>query len=330
MKYTIQKQRGLTLVELMIAMVLGLLVAGGIAQVFAQGRQSYRVDQQIARMQDEARFALNEISRDLRMASYIGETLLPGNVNQAAGLAIGADCGPGGQPNWALGLSDGVTSEINTMTAVDNATGATANASYSCIEPGELRPNTDVVAVKRVMGDETPLADLRPGATYIRTNGTLSVMHTTPMAAGIPLPFFDREYVPRIYYIRNFSDNPGDGIPALCRKALQAGAPPNMGTECIARGIEDLQLTFGLDTDGDGTPNRYLVDPTLTELQEVVTVRVFLLARTQQPDRRHTDARSYQVSNAPNYAPADNFHRRLYSITVGVYNRRNLQRLLGI
>jgi type IV pilus assembly protein PilW len=210
---------------------------------------------------------------------------------------------------------------------VDNATGATANASYSCIEAGELRPDTDVVAVKRVMGDETPLADLQAGATYIRTNGTVTQMHAVPMATVVPAPFFDREYIPRIYYIRNFSDTPGDGIPSLCRKALQTGNPPSMGTECIARGIEDLQLTFGLDSDGDGIPNRYLDDPTLVELQQLVTVRVFLLARTQQPDIRNTDTRSYQVSNAPAYTPADNFHRRLYSITVGVYNRRNLSRL---
>ena len=103
-----------------------------------------------------------------------------------------------------------------------------------------------------------------------------------------------------------------------------------MGTECIARGIEDLQLTYGLDDDGDSIPNRYLAAPTLAEIQQIVTVRVSLLARTQQPDRRYTDPRTYQVDNAPAYTPADNFHRRLYSITVGVYNRRNLQRLLGI
>jgi type IV pilus assembly protein PilW len=323
-------QSGFTLVELMIALVLGLIVAGGVVQIFVQGRQSYRIDQQVARMQDEARFALDEISSDLRMASYLGESLLPATVTQTAGLAVGVDCGPAGQANWVLGLSDAVTSDINTLTTVDNATAGTAAAAYSCIDGGEMTPNTDVVSIKRVMGGVTAPANVQNGLIYIRSNGVLAAMYQGPVPVAMAGPFSDREYQPRVYYIRNFSDTPGDGIPALCRKTLAAGAPPNMATECIARGIEDMQLEFGLDTDGDGIPNQYLTDPTLVQLQQVVTARVFLLARTQDIDIQHTDNRTYQVSNAPAYTPGDNFHRRLYSITVGVYNRRNLQRLLGI
>jgi type IV pilus assembly protein PilW len=329
-RHTKTSQSGFTLVELMIAMVLGLIVAGGVVQIFVQGRQSYRVDQQVAGMQDEARFALDEMSRDLRMASFLGESLVPATVGQAPGLAVATDCGPAGQPNWVLGLSDAVTNEINTLSTVDNATGATANAGFSCINAAEVRANTDVVGVKRVLGDGTPLANLQDGTTYIRTNGAFGVMYTAPAFGAVPAPFVDREYAPRIYYIRNFSEVPGDGVPSLCRKVLAPGAPPSMTTECIARGIEDLQVEFGLDTDSNGTPNRYLANPTLAQLQQVVTVKLYLLARTQAIDIRQTDDRSYQVSNAPAYQPSDNFHRRLYAITVGVYNRRNLQRLLGI
>lgn len=330
MTYLNRTQRGFTLIELMIAMVLGLIVAGGIVQVFVNGRQSYRVDQQVAKMQDEARFALDEIGRDLRMASYLGEVLMPATVTQDPALALGVDCGPAGQADWALGLNDAVTNDINTITSVDNANGAAANASFSCIDPAEVRPNSDLVGVKRVLADITPIAALLPGTTYIRSNGTISVMYTAPAGGPLPLPAWDREYVSRIYYIRNFSETPGDGVPSLCRKALQPGVPPNMGTECIARGIEDLQLSFGLDTDGDSAPDRYLENPTLAELQQVVTARVLLLARTQELDMRYTDQRTYRIGNAPDFAPADNFHRRIYSITVGVYNRRNLQRLLGV
>lgn len=324
------KQSGFTLVELMIAMVLGLIVAGGVVSIFVKGQQSYRMDGQVARMHDEARFALSELARDIRMASYISEVLVPTTVTLDGGLAIATDCGPAAQVNWMYRLTDAVTGEVNTLTGVDNATGALANASYSCVNAGEIRLNTDIVAVKRASGGTTTFANLQAGETYIRSNGTIARLFTQPAAAAIPPPFTDRVYRPRIYYIRNFSDTAGDGLPSLCRKVLTVAAVPTMATECIGRGIEDLQIEYGLDTDGNGTPNRYLANPTLTEMQQAVTVRIYLLARTQDRDIKYTDPRTYQFSNMPAYTPADNFHRRLYSITVGVYNRRNLRQLLGV
>jgi hypothetical protein len=148
-----------------------------------------------------------------------------------------------------------------------------------------------------------------------------------PAATPIPLPANDWEYRPRIYYIRNYSNAPGDGIPSLCRKVLTWGSPPNMDTECIAQGVEDLQVEFGLDTNGDGNANRYLPNPTLTEMQQVVSARISVLARTEEADRGYTDQRTYTVSNAPAYTPNDNFHRRLYTVTVMIHNLRNLERL---
>lgn len=318
---------GFTLTELMIAMVVGLVVVGGVVTLFVQGRHSFRVDDQVARMQDEARFAVAELSRDLRMAAFLGEPLLPATITQDGALALDADCGPAGQPEWIFNLHDEATGAINTITAVDNATGPGAAAAYSCIDAGEIRAGTDVVAIKRVAGETVATADLVPGETYIRSNGIIGLLYTQPPASNIPTPFADRPYRPRIYYIRNFSDTPGDGLPSLCRKTLIVGSPPSMGTECIARGIENIQFEYGLDTNRDGTPERFVPDPALDDMDQVVAIRFMLLARTENRDTRHTDGRTYQLSNAAKYAPADNFHRRLYSVTVGVYNRKNIMRL---
>ncbi|KAA0070347.1 PilW family protein [Rhodanobacter sp. T12-5] len=62
-------QRGLTLIELMVAMVLGLLVAAGIITVFASTNSSSKAQNQMARLQEEGRFAITRISDDLRMAN---------------------------------------------------------------------------------------------------------------------------------------------------------------------------------------------------------------------------------------------------------------------
>ena len=322
-----RRQNGFTLIELMIAMLLGLVVMSGVISVFAQSQRSFKTDKNIAGMQAEARFALQEIARDLRMAGFLSEPLNPASIFPHAGLAVGVDCGVAAQPNWIYGLRDGVTGEINTVTTVDNATAGTAAASFSCITGGEFRPTTDVLGTKRVVGNTTAVGNLLPGAVYIRANGSFGRMYITGAAAGVPVPFTDREYRPHIYYIRNFSDVAGDGIPSLCRKVLAWGAPPTMQTECIARGVEDLQVEFGLDPDGDGNVNAYLPNPTLTQMQQAISARIYLLVRTVEEDFSYTDARSYAVSNAPVYTPADNFHRRLYEITVPMHNLRNFRRL---
>jgi len=326
-KLKCRQQDGFTLIEMMIAMVLGLMVIAGVVTLFSQSQRSFKVDRNIAGMQDEARFALHEIARDLRMAGFVSEPLNPASVFFDPGLAIGADCGIVGQPNWIYGLNDAGTGDINTVTSVDNATGATAAASFSCIAPGELEINTDVIGIKRVSGNPLGLADLQAGMVYVRSNGTFGRMYTDPAPPGVPAPFNDWEYRPHIYYIRDFANVAGDGIPSLCRKTLAPGAPPAMVTECIAQGIEDLQVEFGLDPDGDGTVNRYAPNPTLVELQDVISARVYILARTAEWDSGYTDQRTYAVSNAPAYTPNDNFHRRMYQMTVPMRNRRNFLRL---
>ena len=65
-------QAGMTLVEVMIAMLLGLFLVGGIMQVFASSRLTYRVHESTARMQETGRMALEVLSRDIRMADFWG------------------------------------------------------------------------------------------------------------------------------------------------------------------------------------------------------------------------------------------------------------------
>ncbi|WP_266167876.1 PilW family protein [Dyella subtropica] len=65
----LRRQTGVTLIELMVAMVLGLLVVAGIATVFTSTSHSHRVQTQLARLQEEGRFAIARISADLRMAN---------------------------------------------------------------------------------------------------------------------------------------------------------------------------------------------------------------------------------------------------------------------
>jgi prepilin-type N-terminal cleavage/methylation domain-containing protein len=324
---TTRHQRGFTLVELMIGMTLGLILIGGVVAVFLQSRQSFRVDENVARMQDQARFAMGELTRDVRMAGFVAEPLSPAAVTLDGSLAIADGCGPAGVADWLVRVTDAGTGENDTLTGVDNATGAEAAAAYGCIDAAEVRAGSDVVAIKRAAGRIVPLAEVQADRIYLEATGTVASLYKEPADTPLAGPTDIREYRPEIYYIRNFGVAAGDGIPTLCRKVLGVGSPVPIETECIAQGIEDLQVSYGIDLDNDGAANQYLDDPTLAELQNVVSARITLLARTVTPDRNYTDTRTYAVGNADDYTPNDAFHRRIYTVTVGMRNLRNFQRM---
>ena len=73
-----RKQSGLTLVELMIAMVLGLIVVGGVISVIAANRQTYRTNEALSQVQESARTAFELLARDIRQAAATG----CGNTNR--------------------------------------------------------------------------------------------------------------------------------------------------------------------------------------------------------------------------------------------------------
>lgn len=84
-------QAGFSLIEMMIAMVLALLVAAGIVSVFQSTSSSNRVQQQLAVLQEEGRFAVNKIKQDVEVAnsSYCSNT--GGNAELAPGSSVAVD-----------------------------------------------------------------------------------------------------------------------------------------------------------------------------------------------------------------------------------------------
>ncbi|NIS91294.1 MAG: hypothetical protein GTN98_14675 [Woeseiaceae bacterium] len=323
-------QAGFSVVELMVALGLSMLLGVAVVSVFTNNTHSFNQDENLARMQDDAGFALRELAFEISMAGNYGELHVPSLVSPDANLAIGTDCGPAGQANWMYDAVDAGSGGSLSITAIDNATGADVLAAHSCFTSGELLDGTDVVSIKRVAGAKA--AALVNGRVYLRTNGTVGLMYRAPFPAvssiPIPPPMSDWEFRPSIYYIRQFANVPGDGIPTLCRKVLR-GAGPSMTTECLATGIENLQVEYGIDTGGDGNPDFFTPNPTLADIQTAIAARIFLLARTVDIDTRYTNTKTYSISNAPDYTPGDSFHRRVFSTNVSIQNIRSLS-IMGL
>jgi type IV pilus assembly protein PilW len=101
---------GFSLVEILVALVAGTLLSLGISQVYINSKKTYNLQEQVSRLQENARYALDRIARDIRMAGSIGctsrsaATVLntlnsPDNLYHNFGTRIegfeAADTGPG-------------------------------------------------------------------------------------------------------------------------------------------------------------------------------------------------------------------------------------------
>lgn len=329
-------QAGFTLLELMISAGLGVFLIAGLAMLFVQSNRSYRQNDIVTAMQDQARFTLQVLSRDLMSAGYWGGVSDPSAITTGAStvaLTADKDCGPDSATSWAFAPEKRIE-------FLNNASASALGAAHHCIDTTSFVPGTDVVALRRVatqrtnsMGAADASATLRPYNLYLQSNGVAGSLirvgnlpSWTPAPPDLPLspPMSFYKFIPRIYYLRDWSFTAGDGVPMLCRMELRHTATPEMEDECLAVGVQDLQLTWGLDTDNDEIVDRYKTAPTVAELDSALSVRLEVLMRSRDPDSSYLNQKTYKLGDAThsyNSGDQDHFLRRVYSTTILLRNR---------
>ena len=133
---SVRHARGFTLLELMIAMTIGLLLTVVVAQVFLGSKRAHATTDDVSRMQENMRFAHDVLSRMVRMASY---------VSAPAKFPIPTDGYPGifGGANLALEGKDGANGEPDEFTVRYNGTPdlATTDCLGKVIAPDEIAVN---------------------------------------------------------------------------------------------------------------------------------------------------------------------------------------------
>lgn len=338
-----QEHKGFSLVELMVAMTLGLLLIAAVGALFFANKRNYEQNSKIAEMQSHARFALQALSRDLAMAGFRGG-LSDGSrmsTHGTAASALASDCGKGvdGESGWAF--------DTASLEFLDNATASGATSTYGCLATDEVKAGTDILTVRRTAGLATDRIDtssqtptLAPNTFYLRTNRTVGSVFFSGADASNPAngqppttpPMSFWTYQSRLYFVRPYADQAGDDIPTLCRYHLVNSASASVETECVAEGVENLQIAFGIDTNGDGTTNRYLADPTRQQLANAITARVQLLMRATRPDHGYNNNKSYNLlgvdddgdgsidESGESYQPDDAFYRRVVQTTIQLNN----------
>ena len=102
------KERGFTIVELLIALTIGLIVLAALVSVFIQQRKTYDVQVQITEMIQSARAAMDMMSREIRMAAYDPTGAgFDGIIYNATQLQIQADLN--GDGNTSSGANEIIT-----------------------------------------------------------------------------------------------------------------------------------------------------------------------------------------------------------------------------
>ncbi|MES2683518.1 MAG: PilW family protein [Pseudomonadota bacterium] len=351
----IRQQQGLTLVELMIALTLGLIVITALVVVFSSSNQNYRQNEALASLQDNARFALDAVSRDLAMAGYWGGvrpidagTNIQVSAAARPGVAkasAGGDCGPATQASGYDWLFDVATAIVFR----NHLAGTAINADFTCLLPADIQPNTDVLMIRRVSGIPTLTIDTAgtqvPATAntvasrfYVKTNQNTGTLYRAVGAFSVSAPLDCPDsmglsapcpptanpvqvyaYTPQIYYIRNHV-KPGDGIPMLCRRYLDdtSSSTASMVEDCLAEGVENLQIEWGIDNGSSGV--NYLFAPTPAQLESARMARIHILVRTtSQNVQGSNDAKSFILADFTSPSQAGVL-RRAFTTTVQLKN----------
>ncbi|MCO4888719.1 PilW family protein [Cupriavidus sp. WGtm5] len=299
------RTRGFSLVELMVGMTLGLIASAAAGAAFLNAHAAYLAATDRVLIEERGQRALAILSTLLRQSGWPGEPE-SGMAGTALPVVSGADnCG---QPAVA-------------------AVPACARAAVG---------QSDALLV-RFSGSGLPTAPAQPDDTMTDCSGY-------PVAASAAGTGTIAGYVAEnLLYVAAGAD----GVPQLlCRyPARRNGLIDGSGwtSGALVRGVESLQLRYGLDLDQDGRPERFetasaIPAPADAAWQRVVAVQIAIAVRGDRPGSATpvrssaTDTLSLPgtaAADLPPAAPAQaGTARRVFAATVRLRNALRCQETL--
>ena len=307
----LSRQSGVSLVELMIAMMLGLFLMFALVEILINGKQSFGSANHLSRLQENGRIATNLLVTDLKRAGYLG-----GNSN------VQDIFGSSGQFTPAAVSCNVANTDWGRMISQPLAGLNDTNAGYGCIPDADYLRG-DVLTVRHAM----PWIEggaLIANRLYLRSSlfqGKIfigSARDQTTNKIDDPQGQLNvRELQAHSYFIGDSGRSCGaNAIPSLFRVSLDDNGQPNV--EELLPGVSNLQVQYGASADG-GVNGRYLNADEVVNWDNVVTVRIWLMVRAECSETGYLDTVTYTMGDQV-VAPADNFRRQLYSSVVLIRN----------
>lgn len=326
MKFFIVKQKGLSLVEMLVAIFVGILLLTGVLQIVVNSTQSYRIQNSIMRVQENGQFAMEFLARDIRNTDFWGCLTTLDDVNNLLDPA-----GPGYNVLYG-GFTEGIsgtanesgggaplsgTDTITVRAAGDISGGSAVQFPYGPLtsSPINLGAGKNVQAGDILLVGDCLTADIFQ-ATAVDANGEVSHDIGSGSPGNVSADFskvytnsaFVYRPVTHVYDVRTGTN----GGPALYLTDTN-------GNQELVEGIENMIIFYGEDTDGDGTANLYVRANLVTDMNNVVSVRINLLVRSFEDNLRPVP--QPYLFNGQTITPTDNRLRRVYTSTIVLRNR---------
>lgn len=341
-------QRGFSIVELMVASTIGLILLAGATALLVNSGTNYQTTDSIARLQENARFALEFIARDLRNAGYYGCTADLGGDAIKSQLKAWDKIGDQQLPNPIEGF------EATTGTWYPSSSTATNGSSKS--DSFVIRyVQSDDIRVRQPMPNEAANLFVDPGhglktgdIIMVSDCDTADIFQLTNVqeagggsdkdglvhnsGAG-PLPGnasskLQKVYntTARIYRFNNleYSIRKGkSGLPALFRE-----------NDELVEGIENIQILYGLDENSSRRPTKYVTADKITSVEDwkrnVVSIRIGLLVSAvvnNETGEIGSDANvgPYDLNLTPS-TTADDVDPKAVADSLGLEFRKNVAR----
>lgn len=308
--------RGFSLIELMVSMALGLVVVAGVVAVVVSTQESYRDLTRASQRVENGRFALQILGAEFQHAGFFGDY-----YDLPAPAALPDPC--------ATGVAELAAAMALPIQGYD----APAASPLACLPAANFLPGTDIVVIRRAQTAATApvpatgvYLQTRPGAFVLDTGADPAVFGLTEKDGVTPAAI--RRFLVAVYFISPCTLTIGvttcgagaERVPTLTRLELtEAG---RLEAVPVAAGIENLQIDYGIDSDGNGTADNYVTAPAdAAAWADVMEVQINLLARNTAPDPDRQDKKIYRLGLAGTVGPFnDRFERHALASAVRVVN----------
>lgn len=337
----LKNQQGFTLIEIMVALTIGLFLTAGVTQVFLTTNQTNRTQENLSRMQENARFAMHFLTEDIREADYYipicgnGDVLKNAYNNldylaaSDAQFDFGSMEGISGQDNLAplgtdsitlrfiKGLKDGA--EITNQPGVTMKINASAKNASNMAKQGSIVIATDCIN-SDIFQNVNNSGGAQAGSLTLTISGGNNISPGNKNN-GLVTNYDNGNPNSKAYYL---SDE--DGISSITYEIEKDGNEiPGLvrnGEQLVAN-IENMQILYG---ERLASGNMYYVPAGTVglDMTKVVSIKVSLLVRSPD-DNIVVTPQTYFYNNVDVSGAdiADNRLRKVYTSTITVRNRLN-------
>jgi type IV pilus assembly protein PilW len=322
---------GYSLVEVMVALVILAMAMTAVFATYNTQQKSFTVQSRVAEMQQNLRQAAEYMARDIRLAGYgIPDNVTIPDGKVAAGVTsirwlYAKDSTTGPDQVYVLYRFDMDVNQPPTLLNSDMPFFSTAISvnGISGYDNGDLILVTDNAIT---ITDLFQITAAPSGSTLPHdANGyNAATAHTRFPAAGYfssHPPDIQPGMVTKARFVRYFIDSTTDPAhPTLMVDRMGDAAP-----QPLAEDIEDMQLTYGLDTTtpADGVVDSWIPNPTFAQMALVRQVRLQFIARARLPEAGWAETRpgiEDGIGNRPRGTTPDGYRRRTYDIVIDLRN----------